>query len=85
MAPTAREWLEGAQQGLDLMSDHDSPISQASLSKTVWKSMGSWRLSEDEPRIFLECRHARRCLGMKRKDWRTKLWRNVEDNCADGR
>eukprot|EP00438_Fugacium_kawagutii_P030085 Skav228174 [mRNA] locus=scaffold3933:44910:46289:+ [translate_table: standard] len=62
-APTAREWLEGLQQGLDLMSDHDSPASHASLGKTLWKSMGSWRWSTEEPRIFLECRSPRACLG----------------------
>eukprot|EP00438_Fugacium_kawagutii_P022787 Skav228492 [mRNA] locus=scaffold1092:281963:283156:- [translate_table: standard] len=64
-APMAREWLEGAQKGLDLMSDHDSPAAQASLSKNLWKSMGSWRWSKEEPRVFLECRGPVACLGAK--------------------
>eukprot|EP00438_Fugacium_kawagutii_P006255 Skav225528 [mRNA] locus=scaffold144:397990:399234:- [translate_table: standard] len=68
-APTAREWLEGAQKGLDLMSDHDSPAAQASLSKTLWKSMGSWRWSEEEPRVFLECRSPSTCLNARMSHW----------------
>eukprot|EP00438_Fugacium_kawagutii_P008204 Skav229047 [mRNA] locus=scaffold2828:59137:60519:+ [translate_table: standard] len=68
-APTAREWLEGAQKGLDLMSDHDSPAAQASLSKNLWKSMGSWRWSKEEPRVFLECRSPLTCLSARKAKW----------------
>ncbi|CAJ1379917.1 unnamed protein product [Effrenium voratum] len=69
-APTARQWLEGAVQGKDLMSDHDSPATKASLSSTLWRSMGAWRLSPEEPRIFLECRAPQTCLGYDWNQWK---------------
>ncbi|CAE7243613.1 gpmB [Symbiodinium natans] len=68
-APSARQWLEAASLGQDLMSDHDSPASQASLSRTLWRSMGQWRLSAEEPRIFLECRAPSSCLGKTDAKW----------------
>jgi len=58
---TARAWLDGLLSGKDLMSDHDSPISQAGLSKVVWKSMGAWRM-KDDGRVYLECRRSLLCL-----------------------
>jgi len=69
-APSARQWLEAASLGQDLMSDHDSPASKASLSHTLWRSMGNWRLSAAEPRIFLECRAPKSCLGAHDPKWR---------------
>ncbi|CAE7226007.1 gpmB [Symbiodinium sp. CCMP2592] len=69
MAPSARQWLQAASLGQDLMSDHDSPTSKASLSRTVWRSMGQWRLSAEEPRIFLECRAPSKCLGKSDAKW----------------
>lgn len=69
-APSAREWLQGAQRGQDLMSDHDSPAAKASLSSTLWRSMGQWRWSPKEPRIFLECRNPQSCLGIPSHTWR---------------
>lgn len=69
-APSARQWLQGAQEGRDLMSDHDSAAAKASLSSTLWRSMGSWRWSPEEPRIFLECRNPQSCLGFHEKSWR---------------
>lgn len=68
-APSAREWLQGAQRGQDLMSDHDSPAAKASLSSTLWRSMGQWRWSPNEPRIFLECRNPQSCLGIPSHTW----------------
>eukprot|EP00435_Cladocopium_sp_Y103_P045912 s1296_g13.t1 len=59
-APSARQWLQGAQEGRDLMSDHDSAAAKASLSSTLWRSMG----------IFLECRNPQSCLGFHEKSWR---------------
>lgn len=52
------------------MSDHDSAAAKASLSSTLWRSMGSWRWSPEEPRIFLECRNPQSCLGFHEKSWR---------------
>jgi len=69
MAPSARQWLQAASLGQDLMSDHDSPTSKASLSRTLWRSMGQWRLSAEEPRIFLECRAPSKCLGKSDAKW----------------
>jgi len=61
---TALDWLEGVENGKDLMSDADSPISKNSFSGLVWKSMGSWRLKyEHDSRVFLECRNIIECLS----------------------
>jgi len=55
------DWLQGMLQGQDIMSDHDSPISEKGLSKVVWKSMGAWRMQENG-RVYLECRRSLLCL-----------------------
>jgi hypothetical protein len=60
---TAEEWLRGLLRGKDLMSDHDSQISESSFSHLVWKSMGSWRMKPGSNRVYLECRHSDECLG----------------------
>jgi hypothetical protein len=61
---TAGDWLRGMYIGKDLMSDYDSPISQSSFSRLVWKSMGSWRMKPGSNRVYLECRHTDLCLGI---------------------
>lgn len=66
---TASMWLEGMLEGLDLMSDHDSPVSRASFSHLVWKSMGQWRLRDDDlGRVYVECRHPSGCVGAEAED-----------------
>jgi len=61
---TALDWLEGVENGKDLMSDADSTISKNSFSGLVWKSMGSWRMAhERDSRVFLECRDIVQCLS----------------------
>jgi len=62
---TAGAWLDGMLEGKDMMSDSDSPISQAgSFSHLVWKSMGAWRMQDGDARVYLECRRPRHCLPM---------------------
>lgn len=56
------DWLEGLLHGKDLMSDHDSPLSQSSFSHLIWKSMGSWRMKPGSDRVYLECRSTKECL-----------------------
>lgn len=58
-----KDWLDGLQHGKDLMSDHDSPLSQSSFSHMVWKSMGSWRMNPGSDRVYLECRDTTYCLA----------------------
>jgi len=60
---TVQDWLDGLQRGKDLMSDHDSPLSQSSFSHMVWKSMGSWRMKPGSDRVYLECRDTKECLS----------------------
>jgi len=60
---TVGEWLDGVVEGIDIMSDADSPISKNSFSGVVWKSMGSWRMKKGDSRVYLECRNARKCLA----------------------
>lgn len=59
---TVQKWLDGLQDGKDLMSDHDSELSKSSFSHLVWKSMGSWRMKPGSDRIYLECRRTKLCL-----------------------
>lgn len=61
---TARTWLQEILNGRDIMADSDSPLTNQSFSKLVWKSMGSWRMTpEGGDRVFLECRNPKYCLG----------------------
>jgi hypothetical protein len=60
---TVKDWLDGLQHGKDLMSDHDSPLSQSAFSHMVWKSMGSWRMRPGSDRVYLECRNTGLCLA----------------------
>merc|ERR1719329_443453 len=60
---TAGEWLDGVVEGIDIMSDADSPISKNSFSGVVWKSMGSWRMKKGDSRVYLECRKSHMCLS----------------------
>jgi hypothetical protein len=60
---TVKEWLDGLHNGKDLMSDHDSPLSQTAFSHMVWKSMGSWRMKPGSDRIYLECRATKGCVA----------------------
>lgn len=66
---SAQTWLQEMLKGRDVMSDSDSPITQQSFSKLVWKSMGSWRMdmSAGGGKVYLECR-SRSCLGKHKKD-----------------
>ncbi|CAJ1451357.1 unnamed protein product [Effrenium voratum] len=74
---SARQWLQATLRGVDLMSDHDSPASNGSLSGMVWKSMGHWRMENDPQQpnyrfVYLECRgkvHKRPCLDLKGRRW----------------
>jgi hypothetical protein len=59
---TVKDWIDGLKNGQDLMSDHDSEISKASFSHTVWRSMGSWRMEPDSDRVYLECRSPKLCM-----------------------
>jgi len=69
--PTVRDWLDGIASGIDLMSDHSSPLSQDSFSRTLWRSMGQWRFQNDgDRRIHLECREPYKCLGKVLQTWR---------------
>merc|ERR1719310_1376493 len=60
---TVKKWLQGLQQGKDLMSDHDSPLSKSSFSHLIWKSMGSWRMKPGSDRVYMECRKTGLCLA----------------------
>jgi hypothetical protein len=60
---TPEAWLRGLLRGKDLMSDHDSPLSESSFSHLVWKSMGSWRMKPGSNRVYLECRNTDACIG----------------------
>lgn len=60
---TVKDWLDGMKQGMDLMSDHDSPLSKSAFSGMVWKSMGSWRMRPRSNRVYLECRNTGICLA----------------------
>jgi len=60
---TVQDWLDGMQNGKDLMSDHDSPLSESAFSHMVWKSMGNWRMKPGSDRVYLECRDTGFCLN----------------------
>lgn len=63
MLLTPRKWLQAMLSGQDLMSDEHSPLSQASFSHTVWKSMGNWRMQPQDPgRVYVECRAPTLCI-----------------------
>lgn len=64
---SAKAWLQEMLQGRDIMADSDSPITQKSFSKLVWKSMGSWRMDpQGGDRVYLECRQPGDCLDKLR-------------------
>lgn len=65
---SALDWVRGLDNGMDIMSDHDSPISKNSFSHLVWKSMGSWRMRKSGSAVvYLECRSSNHCLPGKTK------------------
>merc|ERR1719440_2463746 len=61
-AVTVNDWLDGLLVGKDLMSDHDSMLSKSNFSHLLWKSMGHWRMKPGSSKVYLECRHTKRCL-----------------------
>lgn len=66
---TGAEWADQIRHGYDLMSDYDSPLSKASFSGMVWKSMGNWRMTPGSEQVYLECRNAQHCIENIGKDF----------------
>lgn len=52
---TSKEWLNGLLRGKDLWSDGESKLAAVSYGHTVFKSMGAWRLQQDNF-VYLEMR-----------------------------
>jgi hypothetical protein len=72
-----REWVEGVMQGRDLWTDAESELSQGSLSNSVFKSIGAWRM-RNPGRVWVEARRRACCKG----DFDTEVGLNYGFNIA---